>query len=253
MKKTLQIFNSLAFFATLYVNYLSNTGLINDNTNATVSRSFENLFTPAGYAFSIWGIIYLLLFAFVIYQGRSLFKKAENDGIVEKIGWWFIISCTANALWLFAWLHEMLLLSVGIMVVLLLSLIQIVLKTGARVESQPLAIKLFVWLPFSMYLGWISVALIANLAALLMQWSWDGFGISEVFWTIFMICIAGIVNIWVTRKRNMPVFSLVGIWALVAIAMANKGVEPIIVTSAYVVAGVLLIHVLWLLLNRKPA
>jgi hypothetical protein len=253
MKKTLQILNGIAFISMIYINYLSNTGLINNNTNATVSRSFENLFTPAGYAFSIWGIIYLLLLGFVVFQGRSLFKKVKDEGVVEKIGWWFIISCAANSLWLFAWLHETLLLAAIIMVVLLASLIQINLKTGAQIETQPLKIKLFVWLPFSMYMGWISVALIANMAALLTQWSWNGFGLSEVFWTVFMIVIAGLVNMWVTRKRHMPIFSLVGIWALVAIAMANKGVEPIIVTSAYGVAGVLLIHVLWLRLNRKPA
>lgn len=251
MKKALQIFNALAFFVTLYVNYLSNTGLINNNTNATVSQKFENLFTPAGYAFSIWGIIYLLLLAFVVFQGRSLFKKVESDGIVEKIGWWFIISCAANSLWLFAWLHEMLLISVGIMLILLLALIQIVLKTGARVGSQSRAIKLFVWLPFSMYLGWISVAIIANIAALLTQWSWNGFGLSEVFWTVLMICIAGTVNIWVTRKRNMPVFSLIGIWALTAIAVANKTIEPAVVASAYSVAAFLLIHLLLFWLNRK--
>lgn len=251
MKKSLQILNGIAFFATLYINYLSNTGLINNNTNATVSQKFENLFTPAGYAFSIWGIIYLLLLAFVIFQGRSLFKKVIDEGVVEKMGWWFIISCAANSLWLFAWLHELLLLAAGIMIILLFALIKITLRTGAQLVNQSFKIKLFVWLPFSMYLGWISVALIANIAALLTKWSWDGFGLSEVFWTVALICIAGIVNIWVTSKRNMPVFSLVGIWALIAIAVANKNVEPFVVAIAYGVAGLLLIHLFWFRLYRK--
>lgn len=251
MKKTLQIFNALAFFLTLYVNYLSNTGLINNNTNATVSQKFENLFTPAGYAFSIWGIIYLLLLAFVVFQGRSLFKKVECDGFVEKIGWWFIISCVANALWLFAWLHETLLLSVAIMILLLYSLLQIHFKIDSIKEIDTLKYKFLVRLPFSIYLGWISVALIANIAALLTQWSWNGFGLTEVFWTVFMICIAGVVNIWVTRVRNIPVFSLVGIWALLAIATANQNVEPLIVTAAYLVSGILLIHLLVFVFKRK--
>lgn len=249
MKKILPLLNGIAFAATLYVNYLSNTGLINNNTNSTVSQKFENLFTPAGYAFSIWGIIYLLLIAFVLFQGTGLLKKG-ND-VAEKIGGWFIFSCAANALWLFAWLHETLLLSVAIMILLLYSLLQIHFKIDSIKEIDTLKYKFLVRLPFTIYLGWISVALIANIAALLTQWSWNGFGLTEVFWTVLMICIAGVVNIWVTRVRNIPVFSLVGIWALVAIAAANQNVEPLIVTAAYLVSGILLIHLLVYVFKRK--
>lgn len=249
MKKTLQISNGIAFITMIFINYLSNTGLINNNTNATVSQKFENLFTPAGYAFSIWGIIYLLLIAFVLFQGTALLKKG-ND-VAEKIGGWFIFSCAANALWLFAWLHETLLLSVAIMILLLYSLLQIHFKIDSIKEMDTLKYKFLVRLPFSIYLGWISVALIANIAALLTQWSWNGLGLTEVFWSVLMICIAGVVNIWVTRVRNIPVFSLVGIWALLAIAAANQNVEPLIVTAAYLVSGILLIHLLFYVFKRK--
>ncbi|MGZ8551175.1 MAG: hypothetical protein ACXWV2_10960, partial [Chitinophagaceae bacterium] len=96
MKKVLQIANGVALVATIIINYLSNTGIFNGNTMAVVSARLQNLFTPAGYAFSIWGLIYLGLFAFVIYQGRSLFTKTADDRIVLKIGWWFVVSCLSN-------------------------------------------------------------------------------------------------------------------------------------------------------------
>ena len=98
MKKQLQIANGFFLIFTVIFNYLSNTGSFTGKTIGNVSNQYHNLFTPAGYAFSIWGIIYLLLLGFVIYTGRSLFNPAKNevDGFVEKIGWWFVISCVAN-------------------------------------------------------------------------------------------------------------------------------------------------------------
>jgi hypothetical protein len=241
MKKTLQILNGIAFISMIYINYLSNTGLINNNTNATVSRNYENLFTPAGYAFTIWGIIYLLLLGFVIYQGLGLFSKAKDNDLAKQVGWWFVISCIANSLWLFAWLHEALGVSVIIMLVLLFSLIKIVRRTNMEMWDAPFKTILFLWWPFCIYIGWISVALIANMAAYLTKISWDGFGLSEVFWTIAMILIAGLLNLFVTWTRNMREFALVGAWALIAIAVANESSQPNVSTTALIVAAVLLI------------
>ena len=105
MKKILQILNGIAFVSVVFINYLSNTGVMNGKTIGSLSDSIRSLFTPAGYAFSIWGLIYLFLLGFVIYQGRSLFVKVKNDDFVEKIGFWFIISCIANSAWIFAWIY----------------------------------------------------------------------------------------------------------------------------------------------------
>ncbi len=241
MKKTLQIFNGIAFVSMIFINYLSNTGLINGNTNATVSQAYENLFTPAGYAFSIWGIIYLLLLGFVIYQGLGLFNKSKDNDLATQVGWWFVISCIANSLWLFAWLHESLGLSVIIMLVLLFSLIKIVLRTNMERWDAPFKTILFLWWPFCIYIGWISVALIANMAAYLTKINWDGFGLSDVFWTITMIVIAGLLNLFVTWNRNMREFALVGAWALIAIAVANWEVQQTISHTAIGVGIVLIL------------
>lgn len=250
MKKTLQISNGIAFVSMIYINYLSNTGLINGNTNALVSREVQNLFTPAGYAFSIWGIIYLLVFGFVLYQGMGLFVKKRDHTIASKMGWWFVISCAANSLWLFAWLYEYLLLALVIMFILLFALLKIIFKTGAQISSQSFEMRFFVWLPFSVYAGWITVAAVANGAALLTQIGWNGFGLSEVFWAVLMICIAGGINILVSWKRNMPVFAIVGVWALVAIAVANLEVNLTIVYTSIIVTVVLLMSCALLFLKN---
>ena len=245
MKKTLQIANGVALVFTIVMNYLSNTGIFNGNTMQTVSDNYRNFFTPAGYAFSIWGVIYLGLLGFVFYTGRSLFtKKKDNDPVVLEIGWWFVISCIGNSAWVVAWLHEYTLLSVVIMIVMLFSLIKIILNTRMELDFHPVHRYLLIYWPFAFYTGWLSVALIANIAALLTKNSWDAFGISEVSWTIIMIAIAGIVNIAVLLIRNLREFALVGIWALIAIAVANsdRGSADVVM-AAYIVAAIIFITI----------
>lgn len=241
MKKIIQIANILALIGTLIINYLSNTGIFNGNTMATVSARYQNYFTPAGYAFAIWGLIYIGLLAFVIYQGRSLFKKTANEWPVLEIGWWFVISCVANSLWVFAWLYDYTGLSVIIMIVLLISLIKIIINTRMELDDLPLKKIAFVWWPFCLYSGWITVALVADMAAWLTKIHWNGFGISGVVWAIIMIIIAGVINLIVTWKRNMREYALVGAWALVAIAVANWNSKQSIFIAAIGVAVVLVI------------
>ena len=126
MKKFLQIGNGVALVSTIFINYLSNTGKINGTTIGDRSDGINSLFTPAGYAFSIWGLIYLMLFAFAIFQGRSLFNKNKEDDFVEKVGIWFIVSCVANSAWVFLWLYGFIGLSCIAMFLILFSLIQII-------------------------------------------------------------------------------------------------------------------------------
>lgn len=241
MKRTLQIVNIVAFLVMVAVNYFSNTGAIGGETMASVSQKYDNLFTPAGYAFSIWGLIYVSLFVFTIFQARDLFSNKNRSVVTGQIGWWFVVSCLANVLWIFAWLNEFLLLSVGIMILLLFSLVKIILNTRMELDDEPLPVIAFVWWPFSFYSGWISVALIANIAAYLTSVGWNGFGISEVTWTIIMILIAGLINLAITWTRNMREFALVGVWALAAIAVSNWDKESSIVMTALIVAAALFV------------
>lgn len=239
MKKTLQIANIIMFIAVILVNYGSNTGAINNTTIGEVSAATTNLFTPAGYAFSIWGLIYLLLLGFVIYQSRSLFVKVRDDAFILKTGWWFALSCLANMLWVVFWLYGYFNFSILAMFVLLFSLLKIVLNNKMELWDAPISVIAFLWWPFVFYSGWITVAAIANVAAYLTSIGWNGWGVSETSWTVLLIAIAGAINLAVTWKRNMREFALVGAWALAAIAVANWESNEIVTYSAIFVAAML--------------
>ena len=241
MIKKSQIANGFFLVFTIIFNYLSNTGIFNGKTIANVSNEYQNLFTPSGYAFSIWGLIYLLLIGFVFYTGRSLFKSSKNevDGFVEKIGWWFVISCLANCVWILTWLYGFTGISVFVLLIAFISLLKILLE--ALKYNSTNAQKWFINFPFQIYTGWVSVALIAAAAAWLTKIEWSGLGLSEITWTIILIIIASIIHLFMTWKKNAPIFALVAVWALVAIAMANKEVSQEIYFTALIAAAIVIV------------
>lgn len=241
MKRTLQIANIIVFVIMVFVNYLSNTGAINGTTIADVSKANPNLFTPAGYAFSIWGLIYLMLLGFIIYQSRSLFQKVRDDDFILKIGWWFVLSCVANILWIIFWLYAYMEFSILAIFVMLYSLLKIVMNNRMELWDAPISVITFLWWPFVFYSGWVSVASIANVSAYLSSIEWHAWGYSEASWAITMIIIAGIINLFVTWNRNMREFALVGAWALIAIAVANWDVNTSVSNTALAVALVLIL------------
>ncbi|KIA88423.1 hypothetical protein [Kaistella jeonii] len=253
MLKKLQIANGFFLVFTIIFNYLSNTGIFNGKTIANVSDQYHNLFTPAGYAFSIWGVIYLLLIGFVFYTGRSLFNpsKNESDGFVEKIGWWFVISCLANCAWIVTWLYGFTGISVIVLLVSLVALLIILLE--ALKYNSGVAQKWFINIPFQIYTGWVSVALIAAVAAWLTKIKWSGLGISEINWTIILIIIASLIHLFMTWKKNAPVFAFVAVWALIAIAIANKEVSQEIYFIALSFAGMLFISSCLKIFYKKSA
>ena len=239
MKKRLQIANGISLVFTIIFNYLSNTGLFNGKTIANVSNQYHNLFTPAGYAFSIWGLIYLLLIGFVFYTGRSLFNpsKTEADGFVKKAGWWFVVSCFANCTWIVTWLYGFIGISVIVLSIAFVSLMMILIE--ALKYNSGLAQKWFINFTFQIYAGWVSVALIAAVAAWLTKIDWSRFGFSEITWTLILIIIASIIHLFMTWKKNAPIFAFVAVWALIGIAMANKEVSDEIYFAALIAAGIL--------------
>lgn len=241
MKKTLQIGNGLTFGATIFINYLSNTGLMNNTTIGEISDDYRSLFTPAGYTFAIWGIIYLLLFGFAIYQGRSLFVNVKDDSFVLKTGWWFIASNVFNSLWVFAWIYEYTGLSCVFIFLLLGSLLKIVLNNRMELDDEPFPMIAFVWWPFVVYSGWVTVASIANVSTYLIKVGWEAFGLSQMTWTIILIIIAFGINQVLIWKRNMREFALVGAWALIGIGNANKITNETLMYVAFVAAAILLI------------
>lgn len=241
MKKTLQIANGFFLVFTVIFNYVSNTGIFNGKTIGNVSDQYQNLFTPAGYAFSIWGLIYFLLFGFVFYTGKNLFNNLHNkgDSFVLKISWWFVISCMANCAWIVTWLYGYTGLSVIVLSISLISLL--IILAEALHYNLDAAQKWFINYPFQIYAGWVSVALIAAFAGWLTKINWDGWGISKFNWTIILIAIATMIHLFMTWKKNAPIFAFVAVWALVAIAIANKEVNHQIYLVALSAATIIFI------------
>jgi len=215
----IQITVVITYLLMIVANALANILPINGQTTGEISDKYGNLFAPAGYTFSIWGFIYILLAGYVLYQ-LGFFRKGKTDSsLLNKIGVYFSISSIANTLWILAWHYEKLGISVIIMIMILYCLIQINrLTSKAKLSRRE---KVFVRLPFSVYFGWITVATIANITAYLVSINWDGFGITDVVWTIVILLIGLIIGIKTTLKNNDLAYGLVIIWAYVGILIKH--------------------------------
>lgn len=205
------------------MNILANVLPINGITTGEVSDKYSNLFAPAGYTFAIWGLIYILLAGYTVYQLGIFQKVNENYILLNKIGVYFSISSIANVLWILSWHFDKIGYSVILMVVILLCLIQINRMTSNEILS-PIE-KLFIRLPFSIYFGWITVASIANITTYLVSIGWSGFGISEVVWTI-LILLVGVIIGTITMLTNRDVaYGLVFVWAYLGILVKHVSVN----------------------------
>ena len=236
MKKRLSILNLSSVILVILINYASQSLRFNETTIGEVSNTYFNLFTPAGYAFAIWGLIFIALIAYGIFQIRLAYNNENSNPLIEQTSYWFIAANLLNCMWVFAFSFDYTGLSVLIMLGILICLLQIIVKTNMNQKPTTRSIKLFGWLPIGMYSGWISVATIANIAAYFSKLNWNGAPFSEVQWTIIMIVIATIVNVYMLWKRNSYVFAMVGVWALVAIYVRHSSEINPIATVALICA-----------------
>ncbi len=215
---TLQLLNALGFAFMIAMNVLANALPLFGRNTGEISAFYPNLFVPAGFTFSIWGLIYLLLLAFTVAQLRGAFGgKRPAPDYVAAIGPWFFLSCLANGLWIIAWHALQPLLSLAVMLALLGCLIRIYQALQGARGSRPAEGQYVARLPFSVYLGWISVATIANTTAVLVHYGWGGFGLAPELWATAMIAVAtaaGLLFLW--RRADVP-YALVIIWALYGI------------------------------------
>ncbi len=228
MSKKLSVLNFLSVILVIAVNYMAQTMQFNNNTISSLSNEYNNLFTPAGYAFSIWGIIFISLLFYTGFQLYKAFSSYFDSDSILKTGYWFITANLANALWVIVWLYEYTFFSVIVMFVILGSLLKIVLNTNMERWDAPLKTIAFTWWPICVYAGWIAVASIANVAAYLTKIGWDGWIFSQSQWTVILIVIAVIINALIIYKRNMREFALVGVWALIAIYVRHQGGNQLI-------------------------
>jgi hypothetical protein len=222
--------NVLAVVAAIVINGLANALPLNGQTTGEISDRFQVYFVPAGYVFSIWGLIYVGLIAFAIYQ--ALPSQRDNPRL-RNIGYLFALSCVANIAWLFLWHYEVFPLTLVAMLSLLLLLIAIYLRLDIGRARVSTAEKWLMHVPFSIYLGWITVATIANVTSLLDYLNWSGWGISPEAWTVIMLVAAVGIASAVSLTRGDVAYMLVIVWALAGIAVKHAG-TPVVATAAWV-------------------
>lgn len=218
--KTLQVLNWGFFIIMVATNYLANALPFNNKTTGQLSDQYPNLFVPAGITFSIWGIIYLLLLIFCVKQSKNLFSKSPDpstNALVDKIGLRFVVSCILNSLWILYWHYEHLFFSVIIMLSLLIILIDIVRRIHFLSKNAEIQIPVVAKAAFGMYLGWICIATIANVTAVLVFFGWNGFGQSEVFWTCLMVLIGALLVGITLLKFNNAFIGASVLWAFAGI------------------------------------
>jgi len=225
--------NIIAFGVMVLMNYLANALPINDKTTGQLSGQYPNLFVPAGITFSIWGIIYLMLLVFVVVQFRE-----QNKAMIAAIGWAFLITCVLNAAWILAWHYELLPLSVIIMLGLLVTLVVI---NGKLLQFPPG----FTRAVFGVYLGWICIATIANITALLVGYSWGQWGLTQEVWAMIMIAAGVIICAFAILRLDNPFIGLAVIWALAGIILNRQSDFPsIVATAATGIAAIAIITLL---------
>ncbi|MES2794427.1 MAG: hypothetical protein V4683_00605 [Bacteroidota bacterium] len=228
---TIKIANIIAFTVMVYVNYLSNALPINGNTAGELSDKYVNYFVPAGLTFAIWGVIYSWLLVFMGFQIASFFSESLSqkvNPIIEKIGYLFILSCGLNMAWLLAWHFEFVGLSVFIMVSFLAVLLYLFLKIGVGKTKLNNLEKWISHVPFSIYLGWISIATIANITAFLVDNEWNGYGIEPANWAKIMIVIGAIITAFVLWQRSAIFYGIVVLWAFWGIHLKRMQIGDIV-------------------------
>jgi hypothetical protein len=225
--------NLVLFAGMIVMNYLANALPLNHKTTGQISDSIPNLFVPAGITFSIWGVIYLLLMAYCIVQFREV-----NRAISFNIGWLFGVSCVLNALWIVFWHYGKFPLSLTVMLGLLVSLIYI----NLMIKGLPYGI---IKASFGIYLGWICIATIANVTALLVHYNWQGLGLSEESWTIIMISTGALIASITLYRLNNPFIGLSIIWAFAGIILKRHyDYRSIVIAAAtgILIAGITTIY-----------
>lgn len=233
-----QAVNIVAFIATITVNGLAgSTTLLGGVTSADVSDMYPTLVTPAGFTFSIWGIIYTLLLLFTVYQ---TLPKNRDKPFLGKIGLFFALSSVCNIGWLFLWHYDFIMYSLILMFALLASLILVYLRLDICRTAVSVKEMALVHLPFSVYLGWISIATIANVSVALTAVGWDGWGIEPSTWAVVIICVALLLSLAMLATRKDIAYSFVVVWALVGIMAKQSEYESIVLASQI---GILLLLV----------
>jgi hypothetical protein len=243
-----QITTLVAIIGSIAINTISNIFPLNGLNIGVLSNTlFAPVhITPANYAFAIWGVVYTGLLAFGLYQ---LQPSQRRNPRLQHSGYLLAIACLSQCIWIYLFLARLFPLSVLAMVGILLPLMGIYQRLGVGEPNMPRQERWFLQVPISIYLGWITVATILNIANALYSVNWNGWGIDPIGWTVIMMVVSAAIAAIVMYQRRDPAFSLTIVWALVSIAIRQFTV-PSIVTTGALTAIALVLLVAWL--ELKP-
>jgi translocator protein len=240
----------LSYLLTLLVNALATTGVLGGISTQQIATKYPIYFLPANFTFGIWGIIYLALGAYATYQALPSQRSTERQ---RAVGWLVVLTGLFNSLWLVSFQNTLFGASMLAMLLLLATLVGIYLRLGIGNKREPRSERLLLTLPFSLYLGWITVATIANASYVLFDAKWDGFGIAGSAWAVIMLIIAGAISLLILVTRQDTAFVLVVVWALAGIWIRQSGTPPVALTAA--LASVVLLAAVvsvWVVRSRHP-
>lgn len=244
-----QIANILSVVLALTVNILASSLPLNGQNTGEISDRFQVFFVPAGYVFSIWGVIFIGWIAFAVYQALPGQKESPR---LRKLGYLFALSGLFNAAWLFCWHYNQFGLSVLVMLGLLGLLIASYLRLDVGRTPVGTAEKWCVDVPFSIYLGWITVATVANVTTLLYYVNWNGFGIAPETWAVIMILVASLVGLLMALTRRDAAYLFVLVWSFAGIAVKQAAV-PMVANAAWAAAVVALGLAVYSIIARRRA
>jgi hypothetical protein len=244
-----QYANLLTVILALGVNILATTLPLNGQSTGEISDRFRVYFVPAGYVFSIWGLIYLGWIAFTIFQ---LQPSQRDNPRLRRLGYLFALSNLSNAAWLFCWHYNQFGLSVFVMLTLLGLLIASYLRLNVNRSSVSRLEYWSVDVLFSIYLGWITVATVANISDWLYFVGWDGFGIPPQTWAVIMLAVASLLGLAMAIFRRDIGYLSVLVWAFVGIAVKQVS-APLVTTSAWIAAGLMAALAIFSLVRRRSA
>ena len=222
---------------------------MNGLNTCEISDRFKVSFGPAGSVFSVWGLIYIGLIAYAVFQ--ALPSQRENPRL-RQTGYLVAASGLANIVWLFLWHYEQFPLTLIAMFALLGILIAIYQRLGIGLTLVSVAETWTVRVPFSIYLGWITVATVANVTDVLYYLNWDGFGVTPEIWMLIVLAVVLLIAALVSFDRRDIAYSLVILWALVGIAVKHSAVS-LVATASLITAALVAVILIYNLFQRKTA
>jgi hypothetical protein len=216
----LRILVALTVAAMIVMNILANALPFFGRGTGEVSALYPTLVTPAGYVFAIWGLIYIALIA---YSAAQFIKPLATDPLPDALAWPLIVSNAANVVWLLLWQSLNIFWTVPVMLVLLASLIVAYRIARKDRPANPSALERWaVRAPLGLYLGWVSVATIANISAALYAAKWSGFGIPAEWWGVVVLVVGAALAVLGLLREGDGVFAGVFVWAFAGIAVATS-------------------------------